>query len=79
MDKKIFWIYNIIGSILRSVAIVILWVFFAEYYEKIVMYLGYILTWIMILTWLYIYKYKKKEFLKYMKEKNKEIEKKIGK
>jgi len=79
MEKRVFWIYNIIGSILRAITIVILWVFFAEYYEQIVQYLGYILTWIMILTWLYIWKYKKKEFMKYMQEKNEEMERKIGK
>ena len=79
MDKKIFWIYNIIGSILRAFSIVILWVFFAEYYEIIIKYLGYILTWIMILIWLYIWKYKKKEFMKYMQEKNEEMERKMKK
>lgn len=78
MDKKIFWIYNIIGSIIRAVTIVFLWVFFAEHYEVIVEYLGYILTWIMILTWIYIWKFKKKEFIKYMHEKNEEIESKLN-
>lgn len=79
MDKKIFWIYNIIGSILRSISIVVLWVFFAQYYEDIIQYLGYILTWTMIIIWLYIYKYKKKEFMIYMQEKNEEIESKMKK
>jgi membrane protein DedA with SNARE-associated domain len=79
MDKKTFWIYNIIGSILRAVSIVILWVFFAEYYETIIDYIWYIMTWILILSWLYIWKYKKKEFLKYMEEKNAEMERKIWK
>jgi len=77
MDKKIFWIYNIIWSIIRSIVIVVLWVFFAEYYETIVKYLGYILTWIMILAWLYIWKYKKEAFMKYMQEKNEEMEAKL--
>jgi len=79
MESKIFWIYNVIGSILRSVVIVILWVFFAEYYETIIDYIGYIFTWIMVLIWLYIWKYKKKEFMQYMQEKNEEMERKIGK
>ena len=77
MEKKVFWIYNIIGSIIRAVSIVVLWVFFAEYYETIVKYLGYIMTWIMVLVWLYIWKFKKKEFIKYMQEKNVEMENKL--
>jgi membrane protein DedA with SNARE-associated domain len=79
MDKKTFWIYNIIWSILRAFAIVILWVFFAEYYETIIDYIWYIMTWILVLIWLYIWKFKKQEFLKYMQEKNEEMERKIWK
>jgi len=74
MHKKSFFIYNILASIIRSVTIVVLWVVFAEYYETVIDYFWYIITWIMILTWIYIYKFKKKEFVKYMNEKNKEIE-----
>lgn len=77
MDKKIFWIYNIIWSILRSVVIIFLWVFLAEYYEVILQYFWYILTWIMIIWWIFIWKYKKKEFLVYMEDKNREIESKM--
>ncbi len=79
MDKKIFWIYNVIWSVLRSVVIIFLWVFFAEYYEEILRYFWYILTWTMIIGWIYIWKFKKKEFLVYMEDKNKEIELKIWK
>ncbi|PIE85030.1 hypothetical protein CSA08_04280 [Candidatus Gracilibacteria bacterium] len=79
MDKKIFWIYNVIGSVLRSVVIIFLGVFFAEYYEEILRYFGYILTGTMIIGGIYIWKFKKKEFLVYMEDKNKEIELKIGK
>ena len=75
MKHKTFILYNIIGSIIRAATIVILWVVFAEFYKTIVDYFGYIMIWIMILTGLYIWKYKKKEFLKYMEEKNQEIEK----
>ncbi len=78
MKAKIFWIYNIIWSIIRASFIVVLGVFFAEHYETIIDYFSYIIVWIMVLTWLYIYKYKKSEFLNYMNEKNIEIERKIG-
>ena len=74
MKHRTFIIYNIIWSIIRATTIVILWVLFAEFYETIIDYFWYIMIWIMIITWLYIWKYKKKEFLKYMEEKNKEIE-----
>ncbi len=74
MKHRTFIIYNIIWSIIRATTIVILWVLFAKTYETVVDYFWYIMMWIMIITWLYIWKYKKKEFLKYMEEKNKEIE-----
>lgn len=77
MHKKEFFIYNVVWSILRATAIVILWTFFAGNYEVIIDYFGYIMLWIMILTWIYIYKYKRAEFITYWKEKESEIEKKI--
>lgn len=79
MHKKTFWIYNTIWSVIRAVLIVLLWVFFAEHYESIIDYFGYIMLWIMVLIWIYIYKFKKKEFMVYMREKNEEIESKIEK
>jgi len=77
MNKKTFIIYNIIWSILRAVTIVILWVVFAAYYETIIDYVWYIMTAILFLTWIYIYKFKSKEFKQYMQEKNAEIESKM--
>lgn len=77
MNKKTFIIYNIIWSILRAVTIVIIWVIFAAYYETIIDYIWYIMTTILFLTWLYIYKFKSKEFKQYMQEKNAEIESKM--
>jgi len=74
MKHKTFIIYNIIWSIIRATTIVILWVMFAEFYETIIDYFWYIMILIMIISWLYIWKYKKKEFMQYMEEKNKEIE-----
>ena len=74
MHHKSFFIYNIIGSTVRATTIVILWVVFAEYYEAVIDYFWYIMMWIMLLTWIYIYKFKKTEFLQYMREKNEEIE-----
>ena len=57
---------------------IILWVIFAEHYEKIIDNAWKIMIAIMILTWLYIWKYKKKEFKKYMQEKNEEMDRRFG-
>lgn len=69
-----FMIYNIIWSIVRSITIIFLWVIFVEYYEIIIQHFWKIMLLILIILWAYIYKYKKKEFLKYLKEKNEELE-----
>lgn len=78
MKSKTFMFYNIIGSIVRSVVMIILWVIFANYYKTIIDNSWKIMLAITVLTWLYIWKYKKKEFIKYWKEKNEEMEKKYG-
>lgn len=74
MNSTSFFIYNIIWSILRATTIVILGVMFANYYESIIDYMWYLMMWIMLIIWLYIYKFKKKEFLIYLKEKNEELD-----
>jgi len=78
MSNKVFWISNIIGSIIRAATIVTLWVVFAAYYDTVIDYFWYIMTWILILTWIYIYMFKKEEFKKYMEEKNAELEERIN-
>ena len=78
MKSKTFMFYNILWSIIRSVVMIILWVIFAEHYERIIDNAWKIMIAIMILTWLYIWKYKKKEFNKYMQEKNEEMDRKFG-
>ena len=77
MKSKSFMIYNTIWSIVRAVSIIVLWVFFAKTYETIIDYIAYITIWIMVIIWIYIWRFKKKEFMKYIKEKEKEIESKI--
>ena len=74
MHSRKFMIYNVIGSIIRATVIIVLWVLFVEYYKLILEYIWEIMLWIFALIWLYIYKYKKKEFLQYIKEKNEELE-----
>ena len=74
MSNKAFFIYNIIWSVIRAITIVILWVVFASYYETIIDYMMYIMIAITIIIAFYIYKFKKKEFIDYVKEKNEELE-----
>ncbi len=77
MKQRSFIIYNIIGSILRAVTIVLLGVVFVNYYKIVLNYIGYILIGIMALFALYIYFFKREEFKKYLKEKEKEIDDKL--
>lgn len=74
MQSIKFTIYNVIWSIIRSVTIISLWVVFVEYYKKILEYIGTIMMLIFALIWIYIYTYKRDEFLQYMKEKNAELD-----
>lgn len=74
MSSKAFFVYNIIWSVIRSITIVVLWVLFANYYETIIDYMMYIMIIITVIIAFYIYKFKKKEFMDYVKEKNEELE-----
>jgi membrane protein DedA with SNARE-associated domain len=74
MASTKFMIYNIIWSIIRAITIILLWVMFVEYYKIILEYIGSIMMVVFIIVWIYIYKYKKKEFMQYIHEKNKELE-----
>ena len=77
MKQKKFWIYNIIWSILWAITIIILWVIFVQFYKNILKYLPYVLILIFILLALYIFFFKRDEFMLYLKEKNQEINEKI--
>ncbi len=78
MSNKSFFLYNIIWSIIRATTIVILWVVFASYYEIIIDYMMYIMLIVTLIIAFYIYKFKKTEFLEYVKEKNEELEEQFG-
>ena len=79
MNSSKFMIYNTIWSIIRASLTVIIWVFFVNYYKIILDYAWTIMFAILVLVWLYIYYFKKKEFLVYWEEKNREIEEKAKK
>lgn len=78
MKSTSFMIYNIIGSIIWALTIVILGLVFVEYYKIILDYIGYIMLGIFVCIWVYIYKYKKEEFKKYRIEKGEEMERLYG-
>ena len=78
MKNKSFAIYNVIGSMLRAITIILLWVVFVEYYKIILKYAPYVILGLIIFISIYIYSFKKEEFKKYLKEKEAEIEKKYN-
>lgn len=77
MKHKSFFVYNVLWSVLRAITMILLWVVFAQYYEILVDYMLYIMMWVMIIVWIYIYRYKKKEFIQYIKDKNEELDRKM--
>lgn len=79
MKHSTFFIYNVIGSIVRATTMICIWVVFAANYEKIVDYMGYIIAGIMIWSFAFIYFFKKEAFMKYLAEKQAEIEEKSKK
>lgn len=78
MPQKNFWLYNILWSIIWATTIITLWVIFAKYYKIIVDFIPYILLWILIVVWIYIAIFKRKEFSQYIIDKNEEIEEKLN-
>ncbi|MDP5039063.1 MAG: DedA family protein [Candidatus Gracilibacteria bacterium] len=78
MSSKKFMFYNALGSFIRAFTIIIFGVVFVKYYQIFIEYSGTIMLGIMALIGLYIYIFKKKEFLKYWEEKNKEIQEKYN-
>ena len=77
MHPKKFWLYNFIWSVLWATTIIILWVVFIQFYKELLKYIQYIIIWIAAIVAVYVYFFKKKEFLQYLKDKNEEIDEKI--
>ena len=74
MNNKMFTVFNIIGSVLRAVVMVSLGVFFVENAEKILDNIGKILLVLVVWLMAYIYFFQKEKFMKYLEEKQKELE-----
>ena len=76
MKSKHFTLFNIIGSVLRAVVMVSLWVFFVNNAEKILDNIWKILLVLIVGLMVYIYFFQKEKFMQYLEEKQKEMEKK---
>jgi len=74
-----FWMYNVIASTLWAMTFIVIWIFFAEYYEVILKYIGWIFTGILVCVWLYFWNFKREALKNYWHEKNKEMEAKYKK
>ncbi len=74
MKNKKFFIYNALWSILRATSIILLWVVFANIYKFLIKYSWRISLVILVIIWIYIYFFKKEEFIKYWNAKNKEFD-----
>lgn len=72
--KYRFWISNIIASTLWAITFISIWIFFAQYYEIILKYIGWIFTGILISVIAYFWYFKNEAFRKYWQEKNAEMQ-----
>lgn len=73
MKTKLFMFYNSLWSIVWWFSMVYIWTVFVENYEVILDYIWKVFLWIILVYWAYIYLYKKKEFLKYLQLREKEL------
>jgi len=76
--RRKFWIYNIIASTLWAFTFITIWIFFAEHYETILKYIGWVFTWILVSVLAYYWFFKRETMMKYWREKNKEMERKYN-
>ncbi|MCD5375279.1 DedA family protein [Candidatus Gracilibacteria bacterium] len=74
-----FWIYNILASTLWASVFITIGIFFAEYYETILRYIGWVFTGILVGVLTYYWYFKRDAMLKYWREKNLEMEAKYNK
>ncbi len=73
MENAKFWRYNIVGSIIWSVAMLVLWVFFTRYIHEVLGWISWFFLWIIILVGIYIALFRRREFLQYIRDKEREL------
>ncbi len=74
LSTKRFWIFNCIGSTVWAFSFILIGIFFAEYYEQILKYFGWIFTGIMIVVLWYFYLFRRDKLVWYFKQKQADIE-----
>ena len=73
-----FWIFNIIASTLWATTFIAIGIFFAEYYEVILKYIGWGITGIILWVLWYFCFFRRAALIKYWKEKNADMEAKYN-
>lgn len=73
-----FWFFNIIASTLWATTFITIGIFFAEYYEVILKYIGWGITGIILWILWYFWFFRRTALLKYWKEKNADMEAKYN-
>lgn len=74
MKNNSFWLYNIIGSIFWSFSILVLGVFFTTYIDIVLNWISWFFLAVFIGIIGYIALYKRKEFMEYLHDKQKELQ-----
>ena len=75
MHSSKFWRYNIIGSIIWSISMLTLGVFFTKYISTVTDWISWVFLGIIMVVGIYITVFKRKEFMEYLHEKEKELQK----
>lgn len=75
MKHSSFWLYNIIGSIIWSFAILSLGVFFTTYIDIVLDWVSWFFLGVLVLVMGYVAIFKRREFMEYLHEKEKELQK----
>jgi membrane protein DedA with SNARE-associated domain len=76
MAERSFWIYNMVGSIIWAMSIILIGVKFIDHYETILDNLGKIMIGILVVICGYIYLFRRASFGEYMRAKEAEIREK---
>jgi membrane-associated protein len=74
VSGHMFWIYNSLGSIVWSVTILSLGIFFSQSYKQILDNIGWIFTWGALLVFGYFFLFQRKKLQAYFAKKMKEID-----
>lgn len=74
MNTKKFWLYNMVGSTIWAICILLIGYLFVDNYETILKYLNWIFLTLLVGGLVYVFKFHRGKLDTYLQEKNKEIE-----